>query len=130
MSTLLDQSVRSSPYLYGYRHHRINTNGIVSRAWDVRSCPVGKNAPLTSLALIEKDYNRCHEPLPTRIGFPQAISHRFYNRRNLDLHGYMLPHRYTDNTAYGAYAAGLLFNAPNNVTNSNTNDDNEKKKML
>lgn len=106
---LMDE-LRSSPLVYGSRHHRI-AQGKVSRAWDVTSMPRSATTP-TSMDLIEAHNNRVQRSLPLRIGMPSALSHRQFGRRHVSEFGYKWPHAYTKDAAAKAYAAGNLFQKP------------------
>lgn len=103
-------ALRTSPLLYGSRHHRI-ADGVVSRAWDVVSMPA---AATTAQAtdLVEADLHRVQRSLPTRMGLPQSLSHRLYGRRHVSEYGFKWPHNYTTDAASKAHAAGQLFKAP------------------
>lgn len=103
-------ALRTSPNLYGSRHHRI-ADGVVSRAWDVVSLPASAG-PAQPTDLVEKDLHRVQRSLPTRLGLPQSVSHRFHSRRHVSEYGFKWPHTYTDDAASKAYAAGQLFKAP------------------
>lgn len=107
----IGDSLRVSPHLYGARHHRISEN-IVSRAWDVNSVPRSCAPSPSRAALIEEDLGRVHEPLPTRFGLPDALSHRLFGRRNVTEFGFKWPHSYTADPGSKAHAAGHLFKAP------------------
>ncbi|CCW60444.1 unnamed protein product [Phytomonas sp. EM1] len=103
--------IRTSPYLYGSRHHRIG-NGVISRAWDVASSPLDQTHPIQPTDLIEEDLGRVQRGLPTRMGLPQSLSHRLWGRRHVSEYGFKWPHNYTEDVATKAYTAGHLFNPP------------------
>lgn len=109
-------AIRSSPHLYGARHHRIGGDSI-TRAWDVASMPQ-KNigAALQRFDLIEKDEGRVHRALPTRMQLPSSLSHRFQGLRQVSEYGFKQPHHYTDDAASRAYAGGHLFSRPKQET--------------
>eukprot|EP00796_Vickermania_ingenoplastis_P004875 gene4875-3496_t len=105
---LLD-TVRTSPHLYGSRHHRI-ANGAVSRAWDVVSLP--GSAAAAPNDIIEEHNNRVQRGLPLRLGVPAAQSHRQFGRRHVSEFGFKWPHNYTEDGATKAFAGGHLFGRP------------------
>ncbi|KAL7700291.1 hypothetical protein N2W54_004328 [Lotmaria passim] len=112
----LADALRISPRLYGSRHHRL-ADGVVSRAWDVVSMPAkAPGVKLQEMDLVESDLQRVQRSLPTRMGLPQSLSHRYHGRRHVSEYGFKWPHRYTDDTASAAHAAGLLFRAPKKDT--------------
>ncbi|AYU76795.1 hypothetical protein LdCL_110007500 [Leishmania donovani] len=105
-------ALRTSPQLYGSRHHRI-ANSVVSRAWDVVSMPASATGakPLPT-DIVEQDLQRVQRSLPTRMGLPHTLSHRHHGRRHVSEYGFKWPHNYTEDVATKAYAGGHLFKSP------------------
>ncbi|CAJ1007479.1 hypothetical protein Q4I28_002792 [Leishmania naiffi] len=104
--------LRTSPRLYGSRHHRI-ADGTVSRAWDVVSMPASAaGAKPLPTDIVEQDLQRVQRSLPTRMNLPHTLSHRHHGRRHVSEYGFKWPHNYTEDAATKAYAGGHLFKAP------------------
>ncbi|KPI82906.1 hypothetical protein ABL78_8080 [Leptomonas seymouri] len=104
--------LRISPQLYGSRHHRL-AGGVVSRAWDVVSMPAtAAGVKAQAMDLVEADIQRVQRSLPTRMGLPRSLSHRYHGRRHVSEYGFKWPHNYTEDASSKAYASGHLFKAP------------------
>jgi hypothetical protein len=102
------EALRSSPRLFGSRQHRI-AGGLVSRGFDVTNVSAAAEKP-RELDYVEESTKTIFRPLTTAYGVPDAVSHRFFNRRHVGEFGYKLPHtRPSLSAEQKAASAGMLF---------------------